>query len=60
MLEGVEGNFCFSTNCSKTLKEKVYWPDSILDDYIYRPAKLEDLCYCDFVAKYEKVYKTFK
>jgi hypothetical protein len=60
VLEGKEGSFRIRTNWSKARKEKVSWPDSILDDYLYRPVELEDLCYYDFVAKYEKVYKTFK
>ena len=60
VLGGKEGNFRICTNCSKSAKEKVYWPDSILDAYICRPEDLENLCYYDFIAKYEKVYKTFK
>ncbi len=60
VLEGREGNLRIQKNWSKIQKENIFWPYLILDDYIYRPEELSNLCYYEFVEKYEKVYKTFK
>ena len=35
------------------------WPDSLADDYIYRPLQQEfkDICYYDMTSRYKKNYK---
>ena len=60
ILDGNDGEFCIRTNYLKALKDKVLCQDSIFDDYIHQPGNLEHLCYHDFAAKYEKIFKKFK
>ena len=60
VLEGKEGEFRIRTNFSKTKNEKVFWPDSSLDNYRYRPPDRIGMCYYEFVAKYEQKNKKFK
>ena len=36
------------------------WPDSTVDDYLYRDDALEDLCLYEFVTFYSKDFKKFK
>ena len=64
VLEGKDADFRVRTNYSQSRKEKIVWPDSIFDSYRYRSSnpsdKLEDLCYYEFVSKFEKINKKFK
>ena len=55
VLDGKEGHFRVRTNYSKALKQKVFWADSAVDDYLHRPAALEDCCMYDFVSGYKKM-----
>ena len=34
--------------------------DSMFDDFLYWPENLENICYYEFVAKYDKENKNFK
>ena len=60
VLGGNEGQFRVRTNYSKSLKQKVFWADSAVDDYLHRPTALEDCCLFDYLSQCEKVCKTFK
>ena len=55
-----EDKFLIRTNYSKGLKEKVPWPDSTVDNSLYRHKDLEYICLFEFVTDYQKIYKTFK
>ena len=57
---GKPAEFCMRHNYSKTLQEKIVWENSIFDDYIHQPDKLEYLSYYNFIANNEKVCKTFR
>ena len=60
VLDGKEGRFRIRINFSKTLKQKVLWADSAVDDYLHRPAALENFCLYNVVSRFEKVFKKFK
>lgn len=60
VLDGLPGHFRIRTNYSKKEKKKIFWADSMVDDYLHRPDGLEGLCMYEFLSCYEKVCKTFK
>ena len=60
-LDGREpGNFVLKRrNRHEEDQEPILWPDYSVNDYIYRPDSLEDVCFYEFVGRYEKGYFTF-
>ena len=60
VLQGKDGQFRIQTNYSTAEKQKVFWPDSTVNDYLHRHEVLEDLCIYEFVARYKKMNKKFK
>ena len=57
VLGGKEGRFRVRTNYSKARKQKVFWEDSAVDDYLHRPMALENCCLYDFISLFEKFAK---
>jgi hypothetical protein len=60
VLDGKDGHFRIRKNHSKSQNDIVLWPDSSVDDYIYRHNDLDEMSLYEFNAKCKKVYKTFK
>jgi hypothetical protein len=60
-LEGQDINMRIRTSKVPGGKSKC-WPDSLADDYIYRPLQkvFQDICFYDTTSQYKKIYKSYK
>ncbi len=60
-LEGQDINVRIRTS-KVTGGELQCWPDSLADDYIYRPLPKEfvDICFYNMTSQYKKIYKSYK
>ena len=60
-LDGKAVNFILRrTNKSKEDGTMIQWPESLADDYLYRPKELEHICAYEFTELYDKKFYSLK
>ena len=57
ILYGKERRFYIQTNYSKEKETKVFWPDSMVDDYLHRSTEdvFINICFYEYMSKFMKV-----